>query len=56
MHDCAFAFLRVPQPVPGGLAEEHTGLPADDLRFESIAPVSASACALWSQTVAFAAS
>jgi AraC-like DNA-binding protein len=53
MHDCAFALLRVPRPVAGDLAEEHTGLPATDLRFESIAPVSASARALWSRTVAF---
>ena len=53
MHDCAFALLRVPGPVAGDLAEEHTELPAADLRFESVAPVSASARALWSRTVAF---
>ena len=53
MHDCAFALLRVPRLVVGDLAEEYTGLPAADLRFESIAPVSASARALWSQTVGF---
>ncbi|HEY2639877.1 MAG TPA: hypothetical protein VGI66_08330, partial [Streptosporangiaceae bacterium] len=53
MQDCAFALLRVPRLVAGNLAEEHTGLPAPGLRFESIAPVSASAQALWSQTVAF---
>jgi AraC-like DNA-binding protein len=53
MHDCSFALLRVPRPVVGDLAEEHTGLPAADLRFESIAPVSASARGLWSHTVAF---
>jgi hypothetical protein len=53
MHDCSFALLRVPQPVAGDLAEEHSGLPAADLRFESIAPVSASARGLWSRTVAF---
>ena len=53
MHDCSFALLRVPQPVAGDLAEERTGLPAADLRFESIAPVSASARVLWSHTVAF---
>lgn len=53
MHDCAFALLRVPRRVAGDLAEELTGFPAADLRFESIAPVSASARALWSQTVAF---
>ena len=53
MRDCSFALLRVPRPVADGLAEEHTGLPAADLRFESIAPVSASARVLWSHTVAF---
>jgi AraC-like DNA-binding protein len=53
MHDCAFAVLRVPRLVAGRLAEEYTGLPAAQLRFESIAPVSAAARALWSQTVAF---
>ncbi len=53
MHDCSFALLRVPRPVADDLAEEHTGLPAADLRFESIAPVSASARVLWSHTVAF---
>jgi AraC-like DNA-binding protein len=53
MHDCAFALLRVPRLVAAELAEEHTGLPAADLRFESVAPVSASARALWSRTVAF---
>jgi AraC-like DNA-binding protein len=53
MQDCTFMLLRVPRLVAGNLAEEHTGLPAPGLRFESIAPVSASARALWSQTVAF---
>ena len=53
MHDCSFALLRVPRPVTDDLAEERTGLPAADLRFESIAPVSASARVLWSHTVAF---
>ena len=38
---------------PGELAEEHTGLPAEDLQFESIAPVSALASVSWSQTVLF---
>ena len=39
--------------MAGDLAEEHTGLPAADLRFESVAAVPASARALWSRTVAF---
>jgi AraC-like DNA-binding protein len=53
MHNCAFALLRIPRSVVSDLAEEHTGVPAGDLRFESIAPVSALARASWSQTVAF---
>jgi hypothetical protein len=53
MHDCAFALLRIPRSVVSDLAEEYTGLPAADLRFESIAAVSAPASASWSQTVAF---
>jgi AraC-like DNA-binding protein len=53
MHDCSFALLRVSRPVADDLAAEHTGLPAADLRFESIAAVSASARVLWSRTVAF---
>jgi AraC-like DNA-binding protein len=53
MHDCAFALLRIPRSVAGDVAEEHTGVPATDLRFESIAPASPSARVLWSQTVAF---
>jgi hypothetical protein len=53
MHDCKFALLRVSRPVADDLAAEHTGLPAADLRFESIAAVSASARVLWSRTVAF---
>jgi hypothetical protein len=38
MHDCSFALLRVPRPVADDLAEEHTGLPAADPRFDSIVP------------------
>jgi hypothetical protein len=53
MCDCAFALLRVPRPVACELAEEHTGLPGAGLQFKSIAPVSASARVLWSQTVGF---
>ena len=51
--DSAFAVLRVPQQVVGELAEQHAGLPAASLRFESMAPVSGAARALWSQTVGF---
>jgi AraC-like DNA-binding protein len=53
MHDSAFALLRVPRSVVSELAEEYTGVSAADLRFESIAPVSALARGSWSQTVAF---
>jgi AraC-like DNA-binding protein len=53
MHDSAFAMLRISRQAVGELAEEHTGLPAASLRFESIAPLSASGRALWAQTVAF---
>jgi len=51
--DCAFALVRVPWQVVSELAEEHAGLPAASLRFESMAPVSGAARALWSQTVGF---
>ena len=53
MRDCAFGLLRVPRAVAAELAEEHTGLPAAGLRFESVRPVSAPARALWSRTVTF---
>jgi AraC-like DNA-binding protein len=51
--DSAFAVLRLPRQVVGELAEQHAGLPAARLRFESMAPVSAAARVLWSQTVGF---
>jgi AraC-like DNA-binding protein len=51
--DSAFAMLRVPRQVVGELAEQHAGVPATGLRFESMAPVSGAARALWSQTVGF---
>ena len=53
MLDTAFALLRLPRQVVAELAEEHRGLPAASLRFESMAPVSCAARALWSQTAAF---
>jgi AraC-like DNA-binding protein len=43
--------LRVPRTLTGELAEQHSGLPAADLRFESMAPVSPSALGLWTQTM-----
>ena len=53
MDDCVFALVRIPEQFVNLLAEEHAGLPATGLRIESIAPVSASARALWSRTSAF---
>src|SRR5215472_1764987 len=53
MHDSVVAVVRVPRPVAAELAEEHTGLPATDLRFESATPVSAAAGAQWAQTASF---
>ena len=41
------------RPVAAELAEEHTGLPAKDLRFESVTPVSAAAGAQWARTASF---
>jgi len=51
--DCAFALLRVPRQIVGELAEQHAGLPAARLRFESMAPVSGAARELWKQTAGF---
>jgi AraC-like DNA-binding protein len=52
-HDAGFALLRVPWPVTRSLAEERTGLPAADLRFESMAPVSAGRQVMWASTAMF---
>lgn len=51
--DAGFALLRVPWPVARSLAEERTSLPAADLRFEAMAPVSAARQAMWASTAAF---
>jgi len=53
MHDSVVALVRLPRPVAAELAEEHTGQPARDLRFESITPVSAAAGAQWARTASF---
>jgi AraC-like DNA-binding protein len=53
LHDAGFALLRVPWPVARSLAEERTGLPAADLRFEAIRPVSAEWQAMWASTAEF---
>jgi transcriptional regulator GlxA family with amidase domain len=52
-HDAGFALLRVPWPVMRSLAEERTGLPAADLRFQGMAPVSAEREAMWASTANF---
>jgi len=53
MHDSVVALVRLPRPVAAELAEERTGLPGRDLRFESITPVSAAAGAQWARTALF---
>jgi AraC-like DNA-binding protein len=53
LHDAGFALLRVPWPVARSLAEERTSLPATDLRFEAITPVSAERQAMWASTTKF---
>jgi len=52
-YDAGFALLRVPWPVTCSLAEERTSLPAADLRFESVVPVSAERQAMWASTAKF---
>jgi AraC-like DNA-binding protein len=53
MHDAGFALLRVPWPVARSLAEERTSMPATDLRFDAITPVSAERQAMWASTAKF---
>jgi AraC-like DNA-binding protein len=53
MHDAGFALLRVPWPVARSLAEERTSMPATDLRFDGITPVSAERQAMWASTAKF---
>jgi len=45
--------LRIPLGAAADLAEENTGLPAADLRFESMGPVSAAVGGLFTQTATF---
>ncbi len=52
-YDAGFALLRVPWPVTRSLAEERTSLPAADLRFEAVAPISAERHAMWASTAKF---
>jgi AraC-like DNA-binding protein len=51
--DAGFALLRVPWPLARSLAEERTSIPAADLRFEAMAPVSAELQAIWASTAKF---
>jgi AraC-like DNA-binding protein len=53
LHDAGFALLRVPWPVARSLAEERTGMPATDLRFDAMTPVSAERQAMWASTAKF---
>jgi AraC-like DNA-binding protein len=48
-----FTMLQVPWSVVSQVAETHTGLPAADLRFESLGPVSEAASDMWARTVMF---
>jgi AraC-like DNA-binding protein len=51
--DIASLVVKLPWEAAAGLAEEHAGLPAADLRFESIAAVSETAGGLFAQTARF---
>ena len=51
--DTGFAVVEVPWQAAGDLAEEKTGLPAGELRFESVAPVSKSQQRVLAATVEF---
>jgi AraC-like DNA-binding protein len=53
MHDLGLAMVQVPWAAAGGLAEEVTGLPAADLRFESMTPVSAARQGTWTRTARY---
>jgi AraC-like DNA-binding protein len=53
MHDLGLATVQVPWAATGQLAEEVTGLPAADLRFESMSPVSAARQGTWTRTTRF---
>ena len=53
MHNVGLAIVQVPRAVVRRLAEEATGLPAADLRFGSMPPVSAARQAAWARTAGF---
>ena len=48
MDDSVIAVVRLPRPVAAELAEEQAGLPAGDLRFESVTPPATCAGSGWS--------
>jgi AraC-like DNA-binding protein len=56
LHECTFAVVQIPMATVSTLAEEQTGQPAAGLRFESLAPVTDAAGAVWSRTAKFACS
>jgi AraC-like DNA-binding protein len=51
--DATFVLLRLPVGVVADLAEETTGLPAADLRFHGMTPVSAELRQFWGRTADF---
>jgi AraC-like DNA-binding protein len=53
MHDLKLAMIQVPWAAAGRLAEEISGLPAADLRFESMTPVSAAQQGTWTRTARY---
>jgi len=52
-HDSEYTVVQVPLAAAGALAEEMTGLPAADLRFEAMAPLSAPRGKMFAATVDF---
>jgi AraC-like DNA-binding protein len=51
--DGVVAAVRMPLEVAAALAEERTGLPAADLRFEAMTPVSNADDQMWAETTRF---
>lgn len=53
LSDAEMTALQVPWLTVSALAEEHFGLPAADLRFEAMSPVSAARERIWTRTATF---
>jgi AraC-like DNA-binding protein len=53
MGDTSYITLSLPTAIASELAEQLTGLPADELRFESMAPVTAAAQRMFAATARF---